>query len=307
MDKFSALKTFITVVDAGSFSRASDLLNMPKSTVTRFVKQLEDDLKVKLLHRTTRRLALTEEGEAYYQGAIEVLEDLSALDSRIALTKGQTQGKVRVELPDWLATMAVIPALPDFVREYPHIELDMRINNKSIDLVAENVDCVLRVGPIINDALIAKYVGILPVVTCAAPAYLKRVGTPLHPNDIRRLDSPHAIVRVVSPSTGRPLVHELAFDEERCELDGRNGLSVNSAAAALAAGLAGLGIVTTYGFLAEQYIASGCLVQVMPEWSSASIPIHVAWSANRHLSAKVRAFVDWIPVCLSKLVGSQAA
>jgi LysR family transcriptional regulator for bpeEF and oprC len=297
MDKFTAIQAFLRVVDAGSFSKAADLMNVPKSSVTRMIQMLEQDLRVKLLHRTTRQLTVTLEGASYYEGAVHLLAQMDELDSSVARATATPKGRVKIELPASVAFMIVIPALPEFTARYPDIQLELGVSNRSVDLISENIDCVIRVGAIINDSLIARYLGDLSMLTCAAPRYLKDRKRPSHPSD---LETEHTLIRIVSPRTGRFAAPELVKGDERVTIGGAHRVSVNDSTAALVAGIAGLGVLTTYSFLVQQHLENGSLELVLPDWSSGSAQVHVAYPANRHLANKVRVFVEWV----SELFGS---
>jgi len=290
MDKLAAMQTFVRVVDSGTFTRAADLMSVPKSTVSRLVQELEKELGVRLLHRTSRQLTLTQEGQAYYEGAIRVLDDVGSLDASVLSATRSPKGKIKVELPGSLAYHVVVPALPDFFARYPDVQVEMNIGNRSVDLLAENLDCVLRLGPLLNDSLIARPAGTLPLITCASPAYLARHGTPQNPAE---LGQGHTIVRMTAPRSGRDFVFRLMRDGTLSEIQGSHQITVNDSSAALAAGLAGLGVLTTYGFLVAPHLRSGALQQLFPDWQGEQIPAHVAYPANRHLASKVRVFVDW--------------
>lgn len=297
MDKLDAMQTFIRVVDAGTFTRAADLLNLPKSTVTRQIQALERHLAVKLLHRSSRHLSVTEEGAAYYQGAQKLLDQVGALESGIAGAARTPQGKIRVELPGSVAYHLVIPALPRFFAAYPQVQVELSVGNRSVDLIAESVDCVIRVGPLMNDALIARPLGVLAMVTCATPTYLAMHGHPGHPQELAR---GHTLIQIASPKSGRAFDQELYRDGAVFVLQGTHQVSVNDSTAALMAGLAGLGVLTTYGFLVERYLTSGELQCVCPTWTGEQIPVHVAYPESRHVSSKVRVFLDWVTALFAK-------
>ncbi|SBW79440.1 hypothetical protein PVE_R1G1553 [Pseudomonas veronii 1YdBTEX2] len=290
MDKLGAMQAFVRVVDAGTFTRAAEIMNVPKSAVTRQIQALEKVLAVKLLHRTSRRLSLTEAGTHYYQGALRLLDQVSSLESSVAGATQSPRGKVKVEMPGALAYSLVLPALGAFFERYPDVQLDIRIGNRSVDLIAESVDCVIRVGPLLNDSLIARPLGFLGMSTCAAPGYLEKYGRPNHPGD---LACGHTLVQLVSPQSGRAFAHELKRGEEVVTISGSHQLSVNDSTAALTAGLAGLGVLTTYTFLVSAHMDSGALVAIYPEWRGEQIPVHIAFPENRHVASKVRVFMDW--------------
>lgn len=290
MDKFAAMRAFIGVVDAGNFSRAAEQLDLPRPTVTRLVQQLENELHIKLLHRTTRRMTLTEEGRRYYEGTLQLLVDVDILESDVTGRRSQPRGTIHVDVPGTLASSVVIPALPDFFAQYPDIAIDLKIDNRSADLIERGIDCVIRIGSIVDGRLVARPLAHLDFVTLASPAYLSAYGRPAHPHDL--IDD-HTSIQVVSPRTGRAYRHTLGRGGESVVPRANHQLAVDDARAALAACRAGLGITTTYAFLAAPYLASGELETVLDGWHSSSAPVQVAYPSTRIPAQRVRAFIDW--------------
>ncbi|HEY4318826.1 MAG TPA: LysR family transcriptional regulator [Herbaspirillum sp.] len=291
MDYFTAVRAFIRVIETGSFTKASDSLHLPRNTVTKLVQSLEAHLRTKLLNRTTRRVSPTADGAAYYQRMSRLVEEWQEVESELASTQTRPRGKLRVDMGSLMATQLVIPALPAFHARYPELQLDIGVSDRPADLISDGIDCVVRGGRPADPSLIARHVGDLPFVLCAAPLYLQRHGTPAHPAD---LEQGHALVRYFFAGSGRQLPIELASGEQRHTVKGRHFLAVNDANAALAAGLAGLGIVHTLAFGAQPHIDSGHLVPLLADWSSAPVPVSIIYSPNRHLSTRVRVFVEWM-------------
>lgn len=291
MDKLFAMRTFIQVVDAGTFTRAADMMNLPKSTVTRMVQALEKEVGAKLLHRTTRQLSVTEEGAVYYEGAMRLLDQLGQLDQSVAGAGAAPRGRIKVEAAGAVVYNLLIPALPAFFARYPQVQVELGVGNRSIDLIAENVDCVIRLGPLINEGLVARPLGALPMISCASTDYLATHGMPAVPAD---LEQGHTLIQIVAPRTGRAFTDDITRDGETVTLRGAHQLAVNDSTAALVAALAGLGIVTTYAFLLRPHIEAGRLHAVFPDWRGETVEAHVAFPVNRHLPAKVRVFVDWV-------------
>jgi DNA-binding transcriptional LysR family regulator len=297
MDKLSAMQAFVRVVEAGTFTKAADLLDAPKPTVTRLVQSLEKQLDTKLLHRTTRRVTVTPDGAAYYDRAVRLLGELDDLESSMSRAKAAPRGRLRVDLPASAAMSLIIPALPDFHARYPDIQLDLGVSDKPVDLVSENVDCAVRGGTLTDPSLVARRIGEVQVVTCATPDYLKRHGVPKHPAD---LEKGHTMVRFASPKTGRFFPVVLTRGSDEVAVNPQHAMSANDANACLALALAGLGVTRVMGFLARPHIASGLLVPVLPEWTSVPAPVYVVYPPNRHLSLKVRVFVDWVAELFAK-------
>ena len=290
MDQIQSMRVFARVVEAGSFTRAAESLDMPKGSATRLVQQLETRLKVKLLNRTTRRVTVTPDGAAYYERAARLLNDLDEMEAAMSQAQANPSGRLRVDVGSSVARLIIIPALPDFYRRYPDIQLDLGVGDRPVDLISDNVDCVIRGGDLVEQSLVARRIANMSLVTVATPAYLAQHGTPLHPLD---LEAGHTTINYFSPRTGRPYSHVFEKDGERIEVAGRYKLSVNESNAHLAALLAGLGISQAARFGAAPFLASGELVEVLADWLHPLIPIHVVYPPNRHLSARVRAFVEW--------------
>lgn len=291
MDKFTAMRAFIRVVEAGTFTKAADSLAMPKPTVTRLIQALEAELATKLLNRTTRRVTVTPDGAAYYERAIRLLGDLDELESSISHANANPRGRLRVDISAALALLVLIPALPDFHAVYPDIQIDLGVSDRPVDLLSENVDCVIRGGELTDQSLVARRVGDVHLIACATPGYLKRHGVPKHPRD---LEDGHTVVSYFSARTGRLFPFDFSKNGERIEVQGRYIISLNDANAYVAAGLAGLGVMQAPTFLVQSHISAGTLEPLLTDWSSDPVPVHVVYPPNRHLSNKVRVFVDWI-------------
>ncbi|MBX9872834.1 MAG: LysR family transcriptional regulator [Burkholderiaceae bacterium] len=290
MDQIQSIRVFARVVEAGTFTKAAESLDLPKGTVTKLVQQLEARLKVKLLNRTTRRVTVTPDGAAYYERTSRVLNDLDDIEASMTNAQAKPSGRLRVDVGTTVAREVIIPALSDFYRRFPDIQLDLGVTDRSVDLLADNVDCVIRGGELLDQSLVARRIANVPLIAVASPAYLRAHGTPTHP---QQLDQEHTTVNYFSTRNGRPYPNEFEKDGQALEISGRYKLSVNESNAMIAAVLAGLGVGQIAAFTALPLIARGELVQVLPDWTSPTIPLYVVYPPNRHLSAKVRAFVEW--------------
>jgi len=292
MDRFAAMQAFVRVVEAGTFTKAADSLTMPKATITRLIQTLEAHLQTKLLNRTTRRVTVTADGAAYFDRALRLLGEMDELESSMTHAKASPRGRLRIDVGASVGQLLLIPALPDFHARYPDIQIDLGVSDRPVDLIGENVDCVLRGGEITDQSLVARRIGEFHTILCASPAYLKRYGLPKHPSELE--DGDHRVVNYFSHRTGRPYPFTFTKNGESSEINGHHVLSVNDSTASLAAGLAGLGIVQTATFMAAPHFASGALVPVLLDWFAETIPLFVVYPPNRHLSAKLRVFVDWV-------------
>lgn len=291
MDQIQSIRVFARVVEAGTFTKAAESLDLPKGTVTKLVQHLESRLKVKLLNRTTRRVTVTPDGAAYYERTVRVLNDLDDIEASMTNAQASPSGRLRVDVGTSVAREVIIPALSDFYQRFPDIQLDLGVTDRSVDLIADNVDCVIRGGELLDQSLVARRVANLTLMTVASPAYIQAHGTPSHPEE---LETGHTMVNYFSTRNGRPYANAFEKDGQTVEVAGRYRLSVNESNAMAAAALAGLGIARMPAFTAMPLIERGELVRVLPDWKGETIPLYVVYPPNRHLSAKVRAFVEWV-------------
>jgi len=302
MDRLQAMEVFVRVVDTGTFTRAAEVLHMPKATVTTLVQNLESHLRVKLLNRTTRRVSVTPDGAAYYERCMRILAEVEETESALGRTKLSPRGRLRVDVPAVFGRRVLVPALPDFFARYPEIRLELGCSDRPVDLLEEGVDCVVRGGVQPDSTLVARRVGLLEFVACATPAYLERYGLPAHPGDLAR----HRCVNYFSAKTGRSYPWDFSKDGERLELDIAGFMALNDSEAYLEAGLAGLGIIRASTFLVRDAMADGRLNRVLADWQTDRVPVWIMYPQNRHLSAKVRVFVDWVAELFSARVAEQA-
>jgi len=289
MDRIAAMTAFVRVVETGNFSKAAETLDLPNATVTRLIQALERDLKVRLLHRTTRSVTLTLEGSIYHERVVRLLAELGDIESSVRHSHGKPSGKVRVEVAAAIATMVLLPALPDFYAEYPDIEIELGVGNQRADLVAEGIDCAIRAGEISEQMVVARQIGAFHFTSCAAPAFLQAHGLPKSLEDLAQLPT----IGMMSARTGRVLPFRFSRLGESNDLMLRHRLVVNDTNACLAAGLAGLGILQAPNYAVHDAMQAGRLVPVLQDWSTPTIPVHVLYAPNRYLSAKVRVFIDW--------------
>jgi DNA-binding transcriptional LysR family regulator len=292
MDKLSAMQAFTRVVEAGTFTKAADSLGLPKAAVTRLIQSLEDQLQVRLLNRTTRRVTVTPDGAAYYERVSRLLGDLDELEGSLSHARVTPKGRIRVDVSSSVARLLLIPALPQFHAQYPEIQIDLGVSDRPVDLVSDNVDCVLRGGEITDPSLVARRVGFWRFVCAASPDYIRRHGLPRHPRELETGE--HKVVSYFSARTGRHFVFDFNRDGERIEVQGRYKLSVNDGNAYLTAALHGLGIVQIPYFTLRPHMDAGELVPLLCDWDADPVPIYVVYPPNRHLSTKLRVFVDWV-------------
>ena len=292
MDRFDAMRAFARVVEAGSFTKAAQTLHMSKTTVTQLIQQLESRLRVRLLHRTTRKLGVTPDGAVYYERVIRLLADMEDAENSLSSAAMTPRGRLRVDVPSPLARLILVPALPAFHARYPDIQIDMGVSDREVDLIGDNVDCVLRGGQITDQSLIARHVGDLQIGVYVAPSYVERLGAPAHPRELQNTD--HCIVGFLSSRTSKidPLV--LCSENERIEITSNYVLAVDDGNAYLEAGLVGLGVIALPNYMAAAHQAVGALIPLFTQWRISPMPLYLAFPPNRHVNAKLRVFIDWI-------------
>jgi len=292
MDRFDAMWAFARVVETGSFTKAAETLHMSRTTVTQLVQQLEARLRVRLLNRTTRKVNVTADGAAYYERVIRLLADMDDAETSLSSAAALPRGRLRVDVPSPFARMVLVPSLPAFHARYPDIQLDMGVSDRVVDLIDSNVDCVVRGGELTDLSLMARHIGDLQLGIYAAPDYLARAGVPQHPQE---LNTPgHHVVAFLWARTGKALAPTMHYRDERVTIQGRYILSVDDGNAYLAAGLAGLGALWLPDYMSREHVATGQLIPLLQEWALDPMPMYVAYPPNRHVSAKLRVFIDWV-------------
>lgn len=290
MDRFAAMQMFIRVVELQSFTRAARSLQIPKSTMSATVRELEARLQVKLLNRTTRHVSPTADGTAYYERAVRLLQDLDDIETAVRQAVTSPRGRLRVDMPTVIAQRLVMPQLPHFFRDYPAIQLELGCTDRPVDLIQEGVDCVVRGGALHDVSLVARKIAELENITCAAPDYLARHG---HPKTLEDLDD-HVFVNYFSVQTGKMVGNDFEKGGTKQMVKGRHMVAVNDSEAYITGGLAGLGLIQMPRFAIQHYVEAGQLTPVMTQYSAGLTPIYVLYPQNRHLSAKVRVFSDWV-------------
>lgn len=290
MDRFQAMQVFTRVVDANSFTLAAENLGLPRATVSTTIQNLERLLKTRLLNRTTRRLSLTPDGAAYYERCVRILAEVEDAEASFHdLTRGP-RGKLRIDTPPSIGRLILVPALCDFHQRYPDIELAIGLSDRPVDMVQEAVDCVIRVGELQDSTMVAKRIGNFESISCVAPAYVERYGKPDSLDDLNK----HQAVQYFSARNSRNMNWTFTVDGKPTEVAMRGAVSVNDAEAYVMCGLKGFGMIQAPRYMVAPLLASGQLLEVLSAWTPPPLPISVMYLQNRHLSPKVRVFVDWI-------------
>lgn len=285
------MQIFSRVVEAGSFAGAAKTLSIPRSTVSRSIQDLESELGVSLLQRTTRSLRLTSNGSFYYDHCRQILLEIEGVEAALSDSATLPSGRLRVDMTSSFARAIVLPAVNGFRSRYPDIDIVFTLGDRAVDLIQEGLDCVVRAGtPQPSALLVARNIGSFEWIICASPGYLKQHGVPLSLDDLAQ----HQVVEFHSGRTGRAIDwHFTAVDGERV-ISTRGKLAVDDTDAYISCGLEGLGLIRIASFLAAPHLKAKSLVRVLPEQQGPRVPLSVIYPRSRHLSPSVRAFVDWM-------------
>ncbi len=284
------MKVFVTVAEMESFTRAAESLGQPKGSLSRQIQALEDRMGARLLHRTTRRVQLTQDGLVYYERCRDVLATLEEMDTLFQKEPATLSGRLRVDMPVALATDIIIPQLPQFLQHYPGLELELSSSDRQVDVIREGFDCVVRIGQLQDSGLMSRTLGHLPMINCASPDYLMRFGMPLRLEDL----SQHAMVHY-SQQLGSAHSGFEYFDGQRSHFIQTGGaLTVNSTPAYRHACLAGLGIIQVPRHGVQALLENQRLVEVLPHFCARPMPLSLLWPHRRNLAQRVRVFMEWL-------------
>lgn len=287
MDRLELFESFVRVVDSASFTRAADQMGRPRSSISAAIRTLEGRVGARLLNRTTRRVAPTDEGLAFYGRCRQVLAEAEAAE---AMFRGALAGRVRCNVPGRIGRLLVAPALPAFLNAHPQVEVELGATDRSVNLVEEAVDCVLRIGRLPDSSLVGRWIGDVELINVAAPSYLAVHGAPRTPDD---LDA-HETVGFAAPGTGRLEPWEWVEDGQVRTRLAPGRVAANSAEAAIACCVAGLGLLQIPAFDVAAHLARGELVEVMPAYRAEAMPAHPLVPHRRHTPERVRVFADWL-------------
>lgn len=293
MDRLEAMHLFVRIVDLSSFTKAADELELPRSTVSLAVQHLEARLGVRLLQRTTRHVSPTLDGQAYYLRCQQILQDVEDAET-IFSSSQRPRGKLRVDLQSTLALHFVLPRLDEFHSAYPDIELEIGLGDRFVDLVRDGIDCVLRAGDPKDSSMVGRRVALLEQVTCASRGYVLSRGKP----QTLAAFKTHDAVNYLGVN-GRILPFDFLVNGEKQSFRLGGAVTVSDASAYVTCCLAGMGFIQVPRYHVEKYLSQGELVEVLPDWAPAPMPVSVMYPHARHLSSRVRAFVDWLVECMS--------
>lgn len=292
MDRIGHLRVFVHIAECGSFTLAADRLALPRASVSEALAQLEAKLGARLLHRTTRRVRLTVDGEQLLERARALVAEMEALERQFRPPGPGLAGRLRIDVPSRIARRLVAPALPQLLALHPALEVELGSSDQSVDLVHAGMDCALRLGPLASSTLVARVLGRFPVVNCASPDYLARYGCPQHVAELEPLG--HRMVRTALPAGGGTAPWEWQADGRVHTLDLPASVTANNAEVAVACARAGLGLAQLPVCDVEEHLRSGALVEVLPQARPAPLPVQLVVAHRRHLPARVRTFEAWL-------------
>lgn len=288
MDKLQGMQLFTRVVEAGSFTAGAEQMGISRALASKLIQNLEDSLGVRLLNRTTRRISLTDPGKNYYQRVSELLAQLAEAEAEAAELQIEPRGRMRVSAPISFSVLHLAPALSEFQRRYPRLELELDLNDRVVDLVDEGFDLAIRIGRLADSSLVARRIAPACLVLLASPAYLERAGTPTRPEEL----SNHEFLIYTLASRRDELVFERG--EEKAAVRIRGNLLVNNGDYIAAATIEGNGISLLPTFIAAPHLKAGTLVPILREWSVPPIAIHAVYAQTRALPAKTRVLIDYL-------------
>jgi DNA-binding transcriptional LysR family regulator len=303
MNQLEAMQIFVRVADLASFTRAAETMGLPKACVSAAVQQLERLLGTRLLHRTTRKVQMTQDGQVFYERSKDVLADFEEMQMLFRSDPASLRGRLRVDMPLAVARDVVLPKLPEFLRAHPDLEIELSSTDRRVDLVSEGFDCVLRVGTLSDSSLIARPLGEYRLINCASPEYLARYGTPRTLADL----ATHRLVHYVPTLGARSPGFEYTDPTDPAHmlaLPMSGALTVNNSVSYLSACLAGLGITQTPEAGLRTYLMNGQLVEILPEFRPAPMPVWLLYPNRRQLPRRVHVFMTWFEALMQERLDS---
>jgi DNA-binding transcriptional LysR family regulator len=289
MDRFHAITAFAAVVQAGSFARAAERLDLSVSAVSRQVAELETHLGARLLNRSTRRLSFTESGQAFYERCVQLLADLSEAEEEVGASAVVPRGTLKLTASISFGARYLAPAIADFRRTHPELRFDVELSDRVVDLIDAGIDLALRIGEIGSQALIGRRIGVAQMICCAAPSYLARHKAPRAPADL----AAHPCL-TYAYSSGGNVWRFLDASGTVHEVKASGPVHANNGEMLCALARAGVGISLEPDFIVADDVRAGRLVALLPGYVAPAIDIHAAYPSRRHLSAKVRVFIDFL-------------
>lgn len=297
MDRLQAMSVFIQVVESHGFSKAAEVLGLPKSTVSRVIKETERYLGVKLLQRTTRQVSITDEGEAYLEYCRRILTEVEVMENSFNTSNEKPSGRLVVGMPTSLANHFILPRISDFIREYPNIRLIIRTSDRLVDLIEEGYDCVIRAGEIHDSTtLVARHVRSFSWVIVASPCYIAKYGKPENLASLAQ----HYSVGYLNHLSGRTT--DWRFKESELSYPMKSMLTVDNTDTYINSGLQGLGLIRIASYLAESYIKNGLLVPVLESYESPELHLSLVFPQNKYKSSSLSVFSEWVKAVLQEAI-----
>ena len=287
MDKFKAMSTFVRIVEAGSLTGAADRLGISLTAVVRSLAALEQALGVRLLNRTTRRIALTDEGREYFERCRRLLAELEETENALTDRRLTPSGRLAITAPVMFGRLHVAPVVTDFLAAYPEMRAELLLLDRVIDLLEEGIDLAIRIAPLPDSSLVAIPLGATGRIVCASPDYLARHGMPQQPRDL----AGHRVIRFTALSDGNEWTFTRGNETQRVAVS--DVFAANQVDVALDACRKGLGCGRFLGYQVRDLEAAGQLVRVLPDWETPKIEVSLVYPHSRLLSPRIRAFVDW--------------
>jgi len=294
-----AMRSFVRVAELASFTQAAQSLGQPKASVSGAVQRLEAELGTRLLHRTTRRVQLTPDGEAFLERCKDLLADLDEMQQLFRPARGGLQGRLRVDMPAGVARLQVLPRLPEFMAAHPELQVELSSTDRRVDIIREGFDCVLRIGSLAESSLVARPLGRMPQINLASRGYVREHGQPRRLEDLAQHRLVHYAPVLGMRTTGFEYV-DAAGTTQRLAMAG--SLTVNNSEAYEAACLAGAGIIQAPGLGQRELIESGQLVELLPAYCAPSMPVSLVYANRRQLPQRVQLFMNWLTELLSPLL-----
>jgi DNA-binding transcriptional LysR family regulator len=298
------LTVLAAIADAKSFGRAAERLGMTQSGVSKAIAKLEARLGTRLVHRTSRAVALTDEGRALYDRVAEHLAGIGEAAAEIATSRGAVRGRLRVNVDPLFSRLVLAPNLAELLQQNPGLELRIETRDRIADLVSDGFDLAVRFGEPASSALIARRLFNARILTVAAPAYLERHGRPSHPQELA--SQAHQCILAIDPATGRPFDWEFWRGNECIPVAVNGRLTVTDSATKLGACLAGFGVAQVIDLGLEHHFKRGDLINLFPDWSDERFPLYVYYVSRNHVPAKVRTFIDFIVASLGSEIGTRS-
>ncbi|HEY4144422.1 LysR family transcriptional regulator [Pinirhizobacter sp.] len=290
MDQLQAMQVFARVAELASFTRAADSLGMPKASASTAIQELEALLGTRLLHRTTRRVQPTQDGQAFYERVRDLLADVDEMQSMFRDGSEALRGRLRVDMPSSMARMMVVPRLGEWLARHPGLEIEVSSSDRRVDVVREGFDCVVRVGHVAESSLVARRLGAMRMMNCASSAYLQQYGEPVTLDDLAH----HRLVHYVTNLGTRPEGFEYPAEGEYRNMPMAGVITVNSIESYQAACAAGLGIVQVPAGAMNAQIQAGTMVEILKNFPAEPMPVSLVYAHRRNLPRRVKAFMDWI-------------